>query len=142
MNRKETDIFEDIDGIALEDARKTYSETVIDHYMNPRNLEPMEAPDGFTTMSGICGDTIGIYVHLDRDTIDRCTFLTNGCGPTIACGSAITCMVCGRTIEEARKLTCDEVISYLGGLPRENTHCADLAVNTLRGALARAGDRR
>lgn len=172
MNRKETDVFEDIEGLVLEDARKLYSQTVIDHYMHPRNLEPLQSADCFTAMSGICGDTIGIFVKLangdpdagknDRSNrpsdrsedesagissnecpfwdlrIERCTFVTDGCGPTIACGSALTCLAKGRTVREAMKLTSKDLIESLGGLPLENTHCADLAVNTLRGALAKA----
>ncbi len=153
MSHKETDVFEDIEGLMLKDARKVYSEIVIDHFMHPRNLEAMERADCFTVMSGICGDTIGIFVKLENGTaeyassdetrhknrkIERCTFVTDGCGPTIACGSAITCIVQGLTLQDAMKLTSGELIEYLGGLPVENTHCADLAVNTLKGALAKA----
>ena len=88
-----------------QDARKTYSEKVIDHFMNPRNLGALENPDCFNAMSGICGDTIGIYVGLDDDKIARISFVTNGCGPTIACSSALTCMAKGLQIQEAMKIT-------------------------------------
>lgn len=139
--RKETDVFDDIEGLILAEARKYYSEKVIEHFMNPKNLEAMEDPDCFTAMSGICGDTIGIYVDLDNNTIRRATFVTDGCGPTIACGSALTSMAQGLTIEQAQALTSQDLIDYLGGLPVEHTHCADLAVNTLRGALEKARKR-
>ena len=88
-------------------------------------------------MSGICGDTIGIYVGIDDDTITRISFVTNGCGPTIACSSALTCMAKGLQIQEAMKINGNDLMKYLGGLPVEHTHCADLAVNTLRSALAK-----
>jgi len=134
---KEHAIFDDVEGLVLEDARKTYSEKVIDHFMNPRNVGALEHPSCFNAMSGICGDTIGIYVGLDDGTITAIGFVTNGCGPTIACSSAITCMAKGLKIEEAMKITGRDLIEYLGGLPVENTHCADLAANTLRSALSK-----
>jgi nitrogen fixation NifU-like protein len=131
----EKDVFDEFEEIALEEAKKTYSERVIQLFLNPQNFGEMENPDCYTFMSGICGDTIGIYIGHVNGTIDRVSFVTNGCGPTIACASALTCMAKGRPIHDAMKITSDELIVYLGGLPRENTHCADLAVNTLRGAL-------
>jgi nitrogen fixation NifU-like protein len=135
---REKEIFDDVEGLVLEDARKTYSDKVIDHFMNPRNLGMLENHDCFNAMSGICGDTIGIYVGLDDGRIMRISFVTNGCGPTIACSSALTCMAKGLQIQEAMKITGGDLMQYLGGLPVENTHCADLAVNTLRSALAKA----
>ncbi|MBI5252059.1 MAG: iron-sulfur cluster assembly scaffold protein [Desulfomonile tiedjei] len=134
---REQEIFDDVEGLVLEDARQTYSEQVIDHFMNPRNFGVLENPDGFNAMSGICGDTIGIYVGLDNERISRISFVTNGCGPTIACSSALTCMAKDLALKEAMKITGQDLIKYLGGLPVENTHCADLAVNTLRSALAK-----
>lgn len=138
MNR-EKDVFDDIEGLVLADARKVYSDTVIDHFLRPRNFGRLESPDCSTLMSGICGDTIGVYVRVNDGRIEKAGFETDGCGPTIACGSALTCMVTGLTVDEARRLTSAELGAYLGGLPLENTHCADLAVNTLRGALAKLG---
>jgi len=130
-------IFDELEGLILQEAREKYSPKVIDHFMNPRNLGALEKPDCYTYMSGICGDTIGIYIGLDGDRIERIGFVTNGCGPTIACSSALTSMAKGLTVQEATKLTGKDLIGYLGGLPIENAHCADLAVNTLRGALAK-----
>jgi len=134
---REQEIFDDVEGLVLEDARKTYSEKVIDHFMNPRNWGILENHDCFNAMSGMCGDTIGIYVGLDDTRISRIGFVTNGCGPTIACSSALTCMAKGLKIQDAIKITGQDLMEYLGGLPVENTHCADLAVNTLRSALAK-----
>jgi nitrogen fixation protein NifU and related proteins len=135
---REKEIFEDIEGLVLEEARKTYSPKVIDHFLNPRNLGTLENADCFNAMSGMCGDTIAIYVGVDDGTITRISFVTNGCGPTIACSSAITSMAKGLKILEAVKITGKDLMEYLGGLPVEHTHCADLAVNTLRSALAKA----
>ena len=129
------DIFDDVEGLVLEEAAKIFSPKVIEHFRNPQNYGEMENADGYTYMSGICGDTIGIYVGLTDGRIDRISFVTDGCGPTIACSSALTCMAKGLEVAEARKLRGPDLIAYLGGLPIENTHCADLAVNTLKGAL-------
>jgi nitrogen fixation protein NifU and related proteins len=131
----EHDVFDEMEGLIVEEARKTYSPEVIDHFMNPRNVGQLENPDCSTFMSGICGDTIGIFVKLDGNRIDRIGFVTNGCGPTIACSSAITCMAKGLRVEEATKISSQDLMGFLGGLPVEHSHCADLAVNTLRGAL-------
>ncbi|MGB6068220.1 MAG: iron-sulfur cluster assembly scaffold protein [Desulfomonilaceae bacterium] len=135
---REKEVFDDIEGLILEEARKTYSPEVIDHFLNPRNVGELENPDCFNAMSGICGDTIGMYVRLNEGTIKRICFVTNGCGPTIACSSALTCMAKGLNIQEAMKITGSDLMEFLGGLPVEHTHCADLAVNTLRSALAKA----
>jgi nitrogen fixation protein NifU and related proteins len=135
---REKEVFDDIEGLVLEEARKSYSPKVIEHFINPRNVGSLENPDGFNAMSGICGDTIGIYVGIDDETITRISFVTNGCGPTIACSSALTCMANGLKIQEAMKISGKDLMEYLGGLPVEHTHCADLAVNTLRSALAKA----
>lgn len=134
MNDK-MDLFDEVEGLVLEDAAKIFSPKVIEHFRNPQNYGQMEEADGYTYMSGICGDTIGIYVGLADGKIDRISFVTDGCGPTIACSSALTCMAKGLKVADAMKLTGPDLIAYLGGLPIENTHCADLAVNTLRGAL-------
>jgi nitrogen fixation protein NifU and related proteins len=137
MKSREKEIFDDMEGLVLEEARKTYSETVIDHFLNPRNVGVLENPDCFNVMSGICGDTIGIYVGMDNGAITRISFVTNGCGPTIACSSALTRMANGLNIRDAMKITGQDLMEYLGGMPAEHTHCADLAVNTLRSALAK-----
>lgn len=134
---RENEVFDDIEEMILADARKTYSQTVIDHFLRPRNVGVLEDADCFNAMSGMCGDTIGIYVGLEGGRITRISFVTDGCGPTIACSSALTTMAKGLTIQEAVKIGGEDLIKYLGGLPLENTHCADLAVNTLRSALAK-----
>ncbi len=136
-----TDIFDDVEGLILEDAAKLFSPIVIEHFKNPRNYGAIENADAYTFMSGICGDTIGIFLNANDGRVSKLGFVTNGCGPTIACASAITCMAEGKTVEEACKITGSDLIDYLGGLPKENTHCADLAANTLKGALEKVSGR-
>ncbi|MGC8603972.1 MAG: iron-sulfur cluster assembly scaffold protein [Desulfomonilaceae bacterium] len=135
----ENDVFDEIEGLIAKDAAKVFSPTVIEHFNNPRNIGALEEPDAYTFMSGMCGDTIGIFLRISNGKISKIGFVTNGCGPTIACGSALTSMVKGNSPEHALNITSEQLIEFLGGLPKEHTHCADLAVNTLRGALAKLG---
>ncbi len=135
--KSDDEIFDDIEGLILKEAAKFYSPAVIEHFNNPQNFGEIEDADANTYMSGICGDTIGIFVKLTGDKISNIGFVTNGCGATISCASALTCMAKDRNLNEARNISSQQLIEFLGGLPIENTHCADLAVNTLRGALAK-----
>ena len=136
---KEEDLFDDIENMVLEEAQKHYSPKVLDHFQHPRNLGVMENADGSTFMSGICGDTIGIFVGVQDGKISKASFVTQGCGATVACGSAVTSMVKGMPVSDAMKITGKDLIDYLDGLPIDHTHCADLAVNTLHGALEKTG---
>jgi len=127
----------------IEQERALYSDKVIEEAHNPRNLGWMPEPDACGIVRGWCGDTMEIYLRLDRERIKEITFMTDGCGPSVACGSMLTRLVQGTSLEEAGKITPEDLLAALDGLPDENTHCAELAVNTLREAIAngRANDR-
>lgn len=116
-------------------SQSIYTDTVIDHAQNPRNVGDDPYPDGYAIVTGPCGDTMGIWLRVRGDTIERCTFWTDGCGPSIACGSMATEMTRGRSIVEALKITQSEIIARLGGVPEESRHCALLAANTVREAV-------
>jgi nitrogen fixation NifU-like protein len=115
--------------------RKIYSETVIDHAMNPRNLGDMEDADGFARVTGPCGDTMEMWLRAKNGNLTDVTFLTDGCGTSIASGSMVTEMAKGGEITEAQKISQQDVLSALGGLPEESQHCALLAADTLKGAI-------
>jgi len=127
--------FEELQELVMADARKAYSETVIDHAVNPRNLGDMQGADGFAKVTGPCGDTMEIWVRVRNNAIAGTTFMTDGCGTSIASGSMVTEMAKGKTINEALRITQRNVLDALGGLPEENQHCALLAANTLKAAL-------
>ncbi len=116
--------------------RAVYSDRVVTEAFNPRNLGRMEEADGQAVVTGWCGDTMEFYLRVSDGRIVEVTFMTDGCGPTVACGSMLTGMVQGKALGEVRAVDPDELIEALGGLPEENLHCADLAVNTLRQAIA------
>ncbi|MFU8795810.1 MAG: iron-sulfur cluster assembly scaffold protein [Dehalococcoidia bacterium] len=126
---------DDLQGLILADARNIYSETVVQHAMDPRNLGVMQDADGFGKMTGPCGDTMEIWIKVNGDTIAGAVFMTDGCGPSIASGSMVTEMARGKSIGEARKITQVDVLNALGGLPDESKHCALLAADTLKAAI-------
>jgi len=115
--------------------RKIYSETVIDHAMNPRNLGDMEDADGFARVTGPCGDTMEIWLRAKNGSLADATFLTDGCGTSIASGSMVTEMAKGKNATEAQKISPQDVLNALGGLPEESQHCALLATDTLKEAI-------
>ena len=135
MSSEPEDSFKVLEDYVMADMREIYSEKVIDHAMNPRNLGVFRDADGFAQVTGPCGDTIQICLKAKNGRINDATFTTDGCGATIACGSMITELVKGRAITEALKITPDDIFNSLDGLPEGNVHCALLAVNTLKEAL-------
>ncbi len=112
-----------------------YSGTVIDHAQNPRNVGSIPDADGFGDETGLCGDTMGIWLKVDNDRIKNITFWTDGCGTTIAAGSVVTELAKGKTVIEATKLNQQTILDALGGLPEDSAHCAQLAAETLNEAI-------
>jgi len=115
--------------------RKIYSEITIDHAMNPRNVGNLMDADGFAKVTGTCGDTMEIWLRVNNGTIAEATFMIDGCGTSIASGSMVTEMAKEKSIIEARKISQQDVLNALGGLPEESQHCALLAANTLTAAI-------
>lgn len=120
----------------IEQARDTYSDQVIEEFYHAKNLGCMPEPDAHGVVHGWCGDTMEIYLRLHGKQIDKATFVTDGCGPTTACGSMLTTLIQGMSLEEAGRIKPQDLIAALDGLPEENVHCAELAINTLREAIA------
>jgi len=129
------DSFKELEKSVMEDTRKLYSEKVIDHFLNPRNLGQIQVPDGFGRITGPCGDTMEIYLRVKNGRVTSATFWTDGCGASIASGSMVTELVKGRGVVEAQKIAQDDILNALGGLPEESLHCALLAANTLKEAV-------
>lgn len=114
---------------------KVYTETVVEHAMNPKNLGDIDAADGYARFTGSCGDTMEIWLKVKNDNIANATFLTDGCGTTIASGSMVTELARGKNITEAQRIGTMDVLNALGGLPEESEHCAMLAATALKEAL-------
>jgi len=121
----------------LKQIKKRYSETVIEHWQNPRNFAKMDQPDGYAQAKGSCGDTMEMYLKMKDDIISECTFQTDGCGTTIACGSVTTELAKNMTFTQALgSISANEILKRLGGLPEADVHCAQLASETFRRTLA------
>ncbi len=127
--------FDELQELVSADARNVYSDTVIDHAMNPRNVGAMQYADGFASVTGPCGDTMEIWLEVKNDIVVGVTFMTDGCGTTIASGSMITDMAKGKSIVDVQRIDQQDVLDALGGLPQESEHCALLAANTLKAAI-------
>ncbi len=115
--------------------QEVYNETVIDHALRPRNLGEIVGASGFGRIIGSCGDTMEIWLKVERNTVVAATFATDGCGATLVCGSMLTELVRGKSLPLALGISQQGVLDALGGLPEGNKHCALLAVNTLREAI-------
>ena len=126
---------EEIRKAIIEEERALYSERVIEEYHHPKNVDRMSEPDGVGVVHGWCGDTMEVYLRVSGRRIVEATFMTDGCGPTVACGSKITTMIRGMSVGQASELTKDALLDALDGLPEESQHCAQLAVNTLQEAI-------
>jgi nitrogen fixation NifU-like protein len=129
------DSFTELEQSVMEDMKRVYSEKTIDHFLNPRNLGGIPAPDGFGRITGPCGDTMEIYLKVSDGRVLNASFWTDGCGPSIASGSMVTELAKGKSVLEAQKITQQDVLDALGGLPEDNLHCALLAANTLKEAI-------
>ncbi len=113
-----------------------YSDKVIEHFQNPRNVGEIDSASGIGTVGNpSCGDIMTMYIKVENDIITDIRFKTFGCGAAIATSSITTEMVKGKTIEEAEKLTRGEVADALGGLPPIKMHCSNLATDALRAAI-------
>ncbi len=127
--------FERLKEEMLQEARKIYSEKVIEHWRYPKNVGRIQDPQGLGRTTGACGDSMEISLRVKGDRILDANFYTEGCGTTAAVGSMTTQLVMGKTIREAFKIGPEEIIAALEGLPEEHAHCAELAAATLKEAL-------
>jgi len=119
----------------MAEMRKVYTETAVDHAMNPRNVGSMPDADSHASVLGPCGDSMEIWLKVRGDTVLDATFWTDGCGSSIACGSMVTGLAKGKTLREALAISAEVILRNLGGLPEDSLHCAGLASSTLKKAL-------
>ncbi len=114
-----------------------YSEKVVEHYTNPRNVGKIEDASGVGEVGNpVCGDIMKIFIKVENDVIVDVKFKTFGCGAAIATSSISTEMIKGKTIEEALKLKNTDVVNNLGGLPPVKLHCSVLAQEAICEAIA------
>ncbi len=116
--------------------RQEYSEVAADHMVFPRNTGEIIEHDAFGIFNDEYDDLIAMWLKIDNGSISNTGFSAEDCITCTACGSIITELARGKTIDDATKITADEVMENLQGLPEEDRHCAELAVNVLRMAVA------
>jgi len=113
-----------------------YSEKVMDHFANPRNVGEIPDADGVGKVGNPqCGDVMWLYIKVKDNIITDIKFKTFGCGAAIATSSMITELARGKTLEEAKKISRADVAENLGGLPPVKMHCSNLAADALREAI-------
>lgn len=113
-----------------------YNDTVMDHFMNPRNVGEIENPDGTGTYgSPVCGDMMQIQIKVKDDVITDAKFKTFGCGSAIASSSMATSMIIGKSIDDALEISNKQIIEELGGLPAVKVHCSVLADHAIKSAI-------
>ena len=114
-----------------------YSEKVMDHFTNPRNVGEMPDANGIGVEGNpVCGDVMKIYIKINEDKIVDAKFQTFGCGAAIAVSSMVTEMVKGMTLDEASKITKASLAEALDGLPPQKMHCSNLGADALHKAIA------
>ena len=112
-----------------------YSEKAIDYYIRKLNVGVIEGAEAVDSYTGLCGDSMRVYLKVEEGVIRDAKFQAIGCAGAFASGSALTEMVKGKTLKEAEKITEQDVIKYLGELPGPKIHCARLAVDALRKSI-------
>jgi nitrogen fixation protein NifU and related proteins len=113
-----------------------YSAQLLDHFEHPRNGGDIEGSDAKAEVENpICGDILRLSLKLREGRITEARFKAKGCVPSMACGSALTELISGKSVAEARALRRDQVTEAVGGLPQASTHAAQLAIDTLAAAL-------
>ena len=120
-----------------------YTKKVMEHLANPRNVGEIPGADGVGTVGNpVCGDVMSIYIKVGGGRITDIKFKTYGCGAAIATSSIITELAKGKTIEEALKISVNDVAGELGGLPPVKMHCSNLAADALHAAIKDYQERR
>ncbi len=114
-----------------------YTDKVQEHFLHPHNVGEIENPSGLGDVGSLaCGDALKLTLKIEDDVIVDAKFKTFGCASAIASSSALTIMVTGMTVDEAEKLTNDDIADYLGGLPKEKMHCSVMGREALEAAIA------
>ena len=128
----------DIDRIAQElqeSILQGYSQEFKDEFLHPQNIGKLDNADSYVSVTGVCGDTIEIWLAVKDGRITDIRFMTDGCGATITCASYVTRTAKGKPFVEVLQMKSEDVDRYFKGLPEDHKHCAKLAVTTLHAAI-------
>jgi nitrogen fixation NifU-like protein len=118
-----------------EETREAYGQVAFERWLKPQYVGVMPDPEGYARVTGTCGDTMEIFLRFEKDRVKEATFQTDGCGSSMVCGSFAAELAHGRSPDEIVEITGEMILDILGGLPKEDRHCAFLAAETLQEAL-------
>ena len=133
--REMTDNIDEIAKSLQEIVLEGYSPKLKDELLDPKNIGKIEDADSQVSITGVCGDTVELYLAIKDGRINDIKFMTDGCGATIACASYVTRIAKGKSIEETLQIKPEDVDDYFQGLPEKSKHCAKLSVSALKAAL-------
>lgn len=119
----------------FDDTKDAYGTAAFERWLNPLYMGTLDHPDGYARVTGPCHDTMEIFLRFKMDRVTEASFQTDGCGSSAVCGSYAAEMAIGKTPDEILDVTGDAILERLGGLPKEEEHCAFLAGETLQEAL-------
>ncbi|MFH1349562.1 MAG: iron-sulfur cluster assembly scaffold protein [Pseudomonadota bacterium] len=135
MNDNVDDFVHELQEQMLGEVKTTYGETVYQRWLNPLYMRAINDPDGYACLRGICGDTMEIFIKFENDRVKEASFQTDGCGSSMVCGSFAAEMSIGKNPDDLLEITGEEIMGRMGGLPKDDEHCAFLAAETLHEAL-------
>lgn len=117
------------------DAREAYGTKAFERWLNPMHMGNINDPDGYACVTGSCGDTMEIFLKFENELVKKASYRTDGCGTSNVCGSFAAEMALGKSPDELLEITGESILEKLGGLPKEEQHCAFLSAETLQEAL-------
>ena len=117
------------------DTKETYGIAAFERWLNPLYMGSIDNPDGYARVKGSCGDTMEIFLKFENERVMGASYRTDGCGSSNVCGSFAAEMALGRSLDELLEITGEAILEKLGGLPKEEEHCAFLSAETLQEAL-------
>ena len=119
----------------FEETKGAYGEKAFHRWLDPVYMGAIREPDGYACLTGVCGDTMEIFLKFENHRVKESSFQSDGCGSSIVCGSFAAEMSLGKNPDELLEITGEAILEELGKLPKEDEHCASLAAETLQEAL-------
>ena len=135
MNKEFDEFAMELQDQIFEEAKKAYGEKGLKRWLDMKYMGVMKDPDGYARLRGRCGDTMEIFLKFEKDKVREATFMTDGCASSAICGSFAAELAIGKSPDELIEITAESIITEIGELPQEETHCAFLAAETLQEAL-------
>lgn len=129
------DFVKDLQNQIYDETRESYGEVAFQRWLRPLYMGAMDPVDGYSRVTGSCGDTMEIFLKFEQDRVREASFRTDGCGSSAVCGSFAAELAHGKTPDELVEITGETILEVLGSFPEEDHHCAFLAAETLQEAL-------